>query len=102
MIELEIEIRRCDTCHVAFVPGRTHCPRCGSTALRPATLPASGTVLAATELLVPPAGFDAPHRLALLELEEGVRLLATTRGELPAVGEKRRVRREGERFVLED
>lgn len=97
----ELDIVRCDVCHVAVTGPRSHCPRCGARSLRPGVVPASGTVLAATELAVPPEGFSAPHRLILLELEEGVRILAQTDGALPAHGEKLRVRRDCGRFWID-
>jgi hypothetical protein len=43
-------------------------------------------VLAATELLYPAAGWAAPHRLVLVELTDGVRVLAIGEGTLPAPG----------------
>jgi hypothetical protein len=44
-------------------------------------------VLAATELLVPPHGFAAPHRLAMVEGVDGTHLLVMVDGELPQAGE---------------
>jgi len=57
-------------------------------------------VLAATELSVPPAGFEAPHRLALLEAAEGVRILAVVRGPLPEIGRTVEVLRDGEQYIV--
>lgn len=101
MIGEALDVLRCDACHVAFLAPRGHCPRCGSRRLGPATVPAAGVVLAATEITVPPAGTPAPHRLVLLELEEGVRLLAVAERRSPSIGEKLGVRRDGDRFVVE-
>jgi uncharacterized OB-fold protein len=44
-------------------------------------------ILAATELMVPPLGFNPPHRLAMVEGEDGTHLLAIVDGVLPKVGE---------------
>ncbi len=86
MTDVPIELRRCETCHARFVPADGPCPRCGSSDVRPYASTDLGTVLAATELANPPAGWTAPHRLALVELPESVRLLAIVDGPLPAPG----------------
>ena len=93
-----IPISRCNQCHSRFLPRPGPCPRCGSNAIEPAELPPTGMVLAATQLETPPAGWDSPHRLALVELEESVRVLAQVDGDLPEVGSTVTVRREGDRF----
>ena len=95
-----LDVARCAACHAAFFPGRDHCPRCGSRQISPGHLPATGRVLAATELQVPPAGWSAPHRLVLVELEEGVRLLATAADHLPERGNSVTVRRDGAVFRI--
>lgn len=87
----------CDHCHNRFLLRAGPCPRCGSADLTPVELPPAGQVLAATQLEAPPAGWSAPHRLALVELEGSVRVLALVDGELPALGSVVDVRRDGER-----
>jgi uncharacterized OB-fold protein len=52
-----------------------------------AGFPLKAKVLAATELMVPPHGFSPPHRLALVESEDGTHNLAIVDGELPKAGE---------------
>jgi hypothetical protein len=56
--------------------------------------------VAAVELSAPAAPWPAPHRLALVELEESVRLLALCPGPLPARGDRVRVTRDGGRYLL--
>lgn len=97
MTETRVDVLRCGACHVAFVPPRSRCPRCGSAELTEGTVPAHGEVLAATELAFPPPGFPAPHRLVLVELEEGVRVLATSPA-AHARGSAVHVTREGATF----
>lgn len=92
----------CRSCHSRFLPRPGRCPRCGSEEVGPHRIPARGVVLSATELSVPPAGFDAPHRLALLEAAEGVRILAVVRGPLPEPGATVGVVRDGEQYVVVD
>lgn len=91
------EVTGCDQCHNRFAPRPGPCPRCGSARLSPVHLSPMGTVLAATQLEVPPVGWPSPHRIALVELAESVRTLALVDGELPAIGATVRVRRDGQR-----
>jgi uncharacterized OB-fold protein len=91
-----LELSRCETCRTRFLPTDGPCPRCGSTDVRSYASPALGTVLAATELTNPPEGRPAPHRIALVELPEAVRLIAVVEGPLPANGTVVAVRRDGE------
>jgi len=43
-------------------------------------------VIAATELTSPAEGWPSPHRIALIELAESVRVLAIVDGEMPPNG----------------
>lgn len=81
-----IPIVRCEHCHGRFLPHPGPCPRCGSTELRLGEVPASAVVLAATELHAPAAGWPSPHRLAIVEAAESVRILAVVRGPMPSLG----------------
>ncbi len=81
-----LELARCTTCHHRFVPADGVCPRCASKSVEPYSVPALGTVLAATEVVYPAAGWPAPHRLVLVELAESVRVLATATDPLPTAG----------------
>jgi uncharacterized OB-fold protein len=95
MSDVPIELRRCETCRARFLPTDGPCPRCGSTDVQGYPSPPLANVLASTELLSPPPGWSAPHRLALVELPESVRLLAIVDGPLPAPGTVVSVRLEG-------
>jgi uncharacterized OB-fold protein len=46
----------------------------------------SGRIVAATELTVPPSGFAAPHRIAIIETDRGERTMAIVEGILPPAG----------------
>ena len=98
----DLLISRCESCHARFLPRPGSCPKCGSTSLRAQSVPPVGTVLAAVELETPSAGWTAPHRIALVELEESVRLLALVPGRLPAIGERVGVERDEDRYVVRD
>ena len=91
-----IELSRCRACPARFLPSDGPCPRCGSAESQLYLSPALGRVLAATELVHPAAGWESPHRLALVELPEAVRLLAIVDGELPSVDAVVSVRRDGD------
>ena len=91
-----LELSHCEACGARFLPTDGACPRCGSTRIQAYSSPALGTVLAATELTSPAEGWHAPHRLALVEMPEAVRLFAIVDGPLPTAGDLVAVRREGE------
>ncbi len=90
-----ITISRCGSCQAHFLPSDGPCPRCGSTDIRAVEVPALGQVLVATELAYPAAGWTAPHVLALIEIAEGVRVLAIVEGPTPARETVVSVRRDG-------
>jgi uncharacterized OB-fold protein len=96
MDEPTVEVSRCLSCHAEFLPRRGPCPRCGSAKIEPFMVPAHGTVRAATELSAPATGWNLPHRLALVEMPDGVRLLCVLGDHLPAVGDTVQVTRDGE------
>jgi uncharacterized OB-fold protein len=81
-----LALSRCTACKARFLPREGRCPRCGSGAVEAYTVPPSGAVVAATELVYPPPGWPAPHRLALVEVPDGVRLLGVVEGPLPPLG----------------
>lgn len=82
-----VELARCGTCHLRFVPADGVCPRCASAEVTTFRVPALATVLAATSIVYPSAGWPSPHRVALVELAEAVRLVAIADEPLPAAGE---------------
>jgi uncharacterized OB-fold protein len=90
----QLELSRCEACRSRFLPTDGPCPRCGSPDVRPYSSPALGVVLASTELTNPAEGWTSPHRLALVELPESLRLLAIVDGPLPAPGTVVSVRRD--------
>jgi len=90
-----LTLGKCGSCHARYVPVDGPCPRCGSTDTGPYVSEGLGRVLASTSLEVPPPGFDRPHLLALVEVEDGVRLLVVPEAPLPVAGQTVRVRLEG-------
>jgi uncharacterized OB-fold protein len=95
-----ILVRRCSNCHSSSLPREGPCPRCGSPDVAPQSISSEGAVLASTELQNPSVGWSSPHRLALVELADSVRVLALVLGPLPEVGSRQRVERDGDRYVV--
>lgn len=93
-----LRLGKCLTCHVRFVPGDGPCPKCGSSTTEPYVSPGLATVLASTSLEVPAPGWPKPHLLALVEAEDGVRLLVVPEASLPAIGAVVEVWADGEVF----
>jgi uncharacterized OB-fold protein len=95
---LPLQVSRCDSCTLRYLPRAGPCPRCGATMPLPLSIPPFGVVMAATELTSPAAGWTSPHRLALIELAESVRVLAVVDGDLPTNGASVVVTHEGETY----
>lgn len=93
-------VARCDSCHGRFLPREGPCPRCGARAMSPHPIGNEGIVLAATELSLPSPPWVAPHPLALVELEESVRVLAVAVAGLTP-GDRVTVHRDGEVYRAE-
>ncbi len=75
----ELVIHRCTGCSRAVFPLRTVCPHCHGESLDLETVTGRGTVHAFTTQLRASHPFfapDAPYTLVLVDLEEGVRMLA--------------------------
>jgi uncharacterized OB-fold protein len=69
-------IQRCDDCQALRSPPSPGCPRCGSTAWTPVEARGTGTLFSYTVHHHPPLpGFDTPHPVGLIELDEGVRVV---------------------------
>jgi uncharacterized OB-fold protein len=98
MSEVAILVSRCGACTLRYLPRAGPCPRCGATNPLPVSIPPFGAVLAATELSSPAQGWPTPHRIALVELAESVRVLAVVEGDLPAVTSRVEVLRDGETY----
>ena len=72
-----LHLSACTGCGVLDPGGRASCPFCGG-AFVPRAVSGRGTLVSWTLVRRPPAGFDAdgPYAVALIELEEGVRITA--------------------------
>jgi len=101
----ELRYQRCTRCgHVQIVP-RALCEKCQATALAWHRSAGEGRVLSATTVKRPPPAFRdrAPYVIALVDLDEGFRLMVNVRGSEPALGARVRIvfRAEGEQALPE-
>ena len=75
----ELRLRTCNSCGAGFRYNHGWCPECGSVELGFEVAAGRGTITNFTVIHVPPyeayAG-DVPYALALIELDEGVRMMA--------------------------
>jgi uncharacterized OB-fold protein len=68
--------RRCSACGYPTATFRPRCPVCSSR-LEVAQYGPHGTIWSSTIVHVPVPGFDPPHALAYVDLDDGPRILAT-------------------------
>ena len=97
---------KCQTCGEEYFPPVYKCRACGSEALKDKEMPKTGKVVTHTKVHEPLPGFEAqaPFHLAIIQLENGARVLAQvvdSADELVKTGAKvratvRRVRVDGE------
>jgi len=70
---------KCENCGQEFFPARKICPACRRKGkLVPKAMPSTGKIYSYSEVHAAPAGFEfqTPYFLAIIELDNGVRLLA--------------------------
>ena len=72
-----LDVQRCQSCRRHVFYPRSLCPHCGGVDLKWVTVSGRGTVYSFTVVHRAPAEFqaEAPYVVALVELEEGVRML---------------------------
>ena len=68
----------CTECGAIFFPRRVVCPRCGCKDLEECKLGERGAIVSWTIIRNPPRDYEkyAPYVVALIELDDGVRLLS--------------------------
>ena len=73
----ELRLQRCDQCSHVYFPPRPFCPGCASRSIR--TFAASGLARLHSYVInqraAPESGFEAPYSIAIVELEEGPRMM---------------------------
>lgn len=63
-----IEGQRCTDCDHHVATPKAACPDCGSRAIEPTTLPTTGEVHSVTDIAVPPAEFEGPYTVGIVDL----------------------------------
>jgi uncharacterized OB-fold protein len=71
-----LEGRRCKSCDALQFPPREACGACGGRETEPHRFRGRGAVFSYAEVAQPPQGFSGPYLVALVELEEGIRVTA--------------------------
>jgi uncharacterized protein len=73
-------LQRCTACTAAYFPPQPTCPRCAGTSVTSFAAAGGGRVYSSIVSHLSPLGFSPPYVLAVIELDEGPRLLAPIRG----------------------
>lgn len=73
--EQKLLLQRCESCSHTFFPPRPFCPRCNER--RVGVVPASGRATLYSYVIShrPAPGFEPPFSIAVVELEEGPRMM---------------------------
>jgi len=80
----ELMIKQCGACKTLLHPPRPMCPECHATQMVPVKMSGRGTVYSWGMPIHPfPHGFATPPIVALIDLEEGVRLVSNLRNADP-------------------
>ena len=73
----ELRLQRCDDCAHVYFPPRPFCPKCAAKSVQ--VFVASGRATLHSYIInqraVPNSGFEAPYSIAVVELEEGPRMM---------------------------
>jgi uncharacterized OB-fold protein len=71
-----LEGERCTRCGAVQFPPRQACGACRGRAVEPYRFSGRGAVFSFAEVAQPPQGFSGPYLVALVDLDEGVRVTA--------------------------
>lgn len=73
----ELRLQRCEACKQPYFPPRPFCPRCASRQV--SVFKASGRARLHSYIINhrPPKGFEAPYAIAVVELEEGPKMMTS-------------------------
>ena len=73
--EGELRLQRCDDCSHVYFPARPFCPACSSKAVNWFKASGRGRLFSYVINHRAPPGFEAPYAIAVVELEEGPRMM---------------------------
>jgi uncharacterized OB-fold protein len=74
--EGELRLQRCGDCADVYFPPRPFCPACASRNVSVFAASGRGTLHSYVINHRPGPGFDGPHSIAVVELEEGPRMMS--------------------------
>jgi len=72
----ELRLQRCDACAKTYFPPRPFCPECGSRHVSVVKSSGKGRLFSYVIHHRPVPGFTPPYAIAVVELEEGPRLMS--------------------------
>lgn len=76
----ELRLQRCTDCGHIYFPPRPFCPTCGSRSVEVFTASGRGRLFSYVINHLPSPGFTPPFAIAVVELEEGPRLMSNIVG----------------------
>ncbi len=71
----ELRIQACNSCSESYFPPRPFCPKCGSRDVKVVKASGKGKLYSYIINHLPSPGYTPPFTVAIVELEEGVRLM---------------------------
>jgi uncharacterized OB-fold protein len=71
----ELRLQTCGECEHTYFPPRPFCPKCGSKSVSVTKASGKGRLYSYIINHLPTPGFEAPFAIAVVELEEGPRLM---------------------------
>jgi len=72
----ELRLQRCQDCRQPYFPPRPFCPKCASRNVEVFKASGKGKLYSYIINHRPPKGFDGPFAIAVVELEEGPRMMS--------------------------
>ena len=72
----ELRLQRCGDCDHVYFPARPFCPACSSRDVNWFTASGKGTLFSYVINHRAPKGFEAPYIIAVVQLEEGPRMMS--------------------------
>lgn len=76
----KIRLQRCLSCEHTYFPPRPFCPHCASKDIEIVTASGKGRLHSYTINYRAPAGWKTPYSIAVVELDEGVRMMSNVVG----------------------
>lgn len=76
----ELRLQRCDACEHAYFPPRPQCPGCGHRSVSVFAASGRGRLYSYVINERPHPAFDGPYAIAVVELEEGPRMMTNIVG----------------------